>query len=254
MNGCECEMNFFRKANCCLRTVSSHHTLLPPEGQNYISHDPPLPHGACREFFLVRWEHRHWCRVWRCPSQCKKVICADGHGNWSLREISWIHKVRNLEVVPAFSKASKHPTRLYNFQPSSWLLTAYVARREGYVLTCVCPSVCPHLGRVPRPGPDRGGGVPSQVWPGGGVNPAGGYPISGTPCRTWLGVPHLGYPPPVKPDGTHLRYPPPPSDLARGTPAGGGGTRDGVLDTPPSVSLWHSCRRTFLFSVWIRYQ
>ena len=45
------------------------------------------------------------------------------------------------------------------------LPTAYIVRREDYVLTSVCPSVCPHPGGgVPRPGPDgRGRGFPSQV-------------------------------------------------------------------------------------------
>ena len=84
------------------------------------------------------------------------------------------------------------------------LPTAYVVRREGYVLTRVCPSVCPHPG---------GGGYPSQVqWgrgtPTGGTPPwvppvrpswgypsEGGYSTSGTPHRTWLGGnPMGGYP------------------------------------------------------------
>ena len=44
------------------------------------------------------------------------------------------------------------------------LPTAYVVRREGYVLTRVCPAVCRHLWRgVPWPGPDGGGDYPSQV-------------------------------------------------------------------------------------------
>ena len=66
-------------------------------------------------------------------------------------------------------------------------------------------------------------GYPSQVWLGGtqgGVPPAGmGY----TPCQVWWGVPEVGYP----------------SPLYR--------TTDGVLDTPRSVCLLRSRRRTFLF-------
>ena len=92
----------------------------------------------------------------------------------------------------------------------SLLPTAYVLRREGSVLTCVCPSVCPHLGGYPS------WGVPHLR-----------YPLSdlakGVPC--W-GVPHLGYPPVGPGQGVplmegctlsggtparevpHLRYPP----------------------------------------------
>ena len=47
-----------------------------------------------------------------------------------------------------------------------FLPTAYVVRREGYVLTRVCPSVCPHLG-----------GYPNQVQAGGGVPEPG--PVEG---------------------------------------------------------------------------
>ena len=125
-----------------------------------------------------------------------------------------------------------------------FLPTAYVVRREGYVLTRVCPSVRPHLG----------GGYPGQVQAGRGVSqpgPAGGYPCQGStppwvpPVRpgqgkgtpmgsTLLGVPNLGYPP-VRPgwgyptSGTPLvrpdcgvpllggnPSPPPQSDLAGG--------------------------------------
>ena len=81
--------------------------------------------------------------------------------------------------------------------------------REGYVLTRVCPSVCPQGGNparsrqrgegVPQPGLDGGGwaGVP---WPG----PTGGVPWPGP---TW-GVPKvgsplegMGYPQPARSDG-----------------------------------------------------
>ena len=86
-------------------------------------------------------------------------------------------------------------------------------------------SVCPHLkggGRVPRPGPDEGGGgvVPHQTWPGGG----------GTPPR----ISHIR---PGRGEGVPLPkgYPP--------------WVTDGVLDTPQSVCLLPSHRRTFLFSV-----
>ena len=170
---------------------------------------------------------------------------------------------------------------------NSYLPTAYVARREGYVLTRVCPSVCPH---------PVGGEVP-QLGPGGGDTPARsrqGVPHLGYPPQTWLGVPHLGYPPgqvwpevgypPVRSDqgGTQGGVPwlggtppwvPPWSDLTRGyptsgtpyqtwlgcTPMGGappwvppvrpgrGGTHRVVLDTLRSVCLLRWRRRTFLF-------
>ena len=94
-----------------------------------------------------------------------------------------------------------------------WFLpTAYVVRREGSVLTRVCPAVCPHLGGGGYPSQIQLGGIssgtPCWTWPGGVPLPGqlpppqvtplphpcqtwpGGYPTSGNPCQTWLG----GYP------------------------------------------------------------
>ena len=143
---------------------------------------------------------------------------------------------------------------------SLFLPTAYIVRREGNVFTRVCPSI--HL--------FVHGGYPGQVQPGGGY-----------PSQVQLGVPHLRYPP-VRPGQEvpllgvpHLGYPirigwgypcwgkgypywgvP---HLAGGYPTLGpphqtwlgGGTppwvTDGVLDTPRSVCLLRSRRRTFLF-------
>ena len=56
---------------------------------------------------------------------------------------------------------------LHNLNSRCFLLNyllppAYVVRREGYVLTRVCPSVCP-----------QGGGGGQSSWGGGGVSPAG---------------------------------------------------------------------------------
>ena len=117
------------------------------------------------------------------------------------------------------------PAGVYNM--FEFLPTAYVVRGK------VMFSVCSHLeGGVPQPGPMRG--VPLLPGLTGGT-PARGYPTSGTPHQTWLGVPRWGIP--------HLRYPPsqtwlggtphwvpPKSDLARvpqqGVPNGG---------TPPQV-------------------
>ena len=101
------------------------------------------------------------------------------------------------------------------------LPTAYVVRREGYVLTHVCPAVCPHLG--------RGGTLARSRWGG------------GTPARSSQGGTPAGGTLPVVP---HLRYPT--SDLAGGgsVPCREGGTpprvTDGVLDTPRSVCLLRS--------------
>ena len=110
-----------------------------------------------------------------------------------------------------------------------WLLPpAYVVRREGNVLTCVCPSICLSTGgAVPishnalqhfpechgadgggtLPGP--AGGVPCWGYPARGGYPAGGgYPamgvtLLGVPCG---GVPRYGTPPPsqVRMGGTQL--------------------------------------------------
>ena len=119
----------------------------------------------------------------------------------------------------------------------------------------VHPSFCPQGvyptwpgGRVPWPGP--GGGI-SQPGPPRGVPPArgggtlpgwGGTPPQVPPHQTWsVGTLTRGVP--------CLRYPP--SDLAGGYPCQGGTpprVTDGVLDTPRSVCLLHSRRRTFLFN------
>ena len=107
--------------------------------------------------------------------------------------------------------------------------------REGYVLTRVCPSVCPHLGvpwpgpaggggdRVPQPGPGEGvpwwGGTPPQVLPPSDLArgyPNWGYPTSGTPPTIGPGCgggtlmggdPTSGTP--IRPGWgvPHLRYP-----------------------------------------------
>ena len=142
-------------------------------------------------------------------------------------------------------------------------------------------------GGVPRPGVPHlgyphhwtwwGGGVPDQGCPtlgtptigpgGGGYTPTGGCPswvplsdlAGGRGYPDW-GVPHLEYPLSDLAGGCPNRgYPgtlpqvPPLLDLARGYPDRGGGTppqiTDGVLDTPRSVCLLRSRRRTFLFSV-----
>ena len=82
---------------------------------------------------------------------------------------------------------------------------------------------------------------PHQTWPGGVLLP-GGTPsqIPPPPIRPNWGYPCWGLP--------HLGYPP--SDLAKGYPCWGGTPprlTDGVLDTPRSVCLLRSRRRTFLY-------
>ena len=140
------------------------------------------------------------------------------------------------------------------------LPTAYEMGDNSFTL-----FVSPHLPRgVPRPGPaSRGGGgvahlgypPPSRTWLGDPPCWGEGTPprVPPLPHRTWLGVSHLGYPLPVRPDrgGTPPRVPPPPPqlDLARG----GIPLRetDWILDTPRSVCLLRSRRRTFLYSIYI---
>ena len=135
--------------------------------------------------------------------------------------------------------------------PFSFLLpTAYVV---GWKVMFWHVSVHPIIlsvhtcgGGGTRPGPDEGWSTPPQeprpprrTWP--GEEPSQvqvwGYPTSGNPPphRTWLGVPLLwGTPPWVTPHQT----------MWGGTPPR---VTDGVLDTPLSVCLLHSRRRTFLF-------
>ena len=148
------------------------------------------------------------------------------------------------------------------------LPTAYVVR--GKVMfwhVSVCRSFC-----LSTPG----GGYLCQVQLGG--YPDGGYPTLSTPCQTWWGypdwgVPHLGYPPicwtwqEVPQWGVpHLRNPPhwtwpgipqlggtppwvppiPPVRPGWGVPWWGSTPPRVVLDTPQSVCLLRSRRRTFL--------
>ena len=136
-----------------------------------------------------------------------------------------------------------------------FLPTAYVVRREGYILTRVCltvrggggvPQSGPDGGRVPQPCPDRGVGYPSQVQMGGVPWPGqdGGYPRwwyhprqgwgTPQPGQDGGGYPRWGYP---LPGMYPLRY----------------RTADGVLDTPRSVCLLRSRRRTFLFSKYFSF-
>ena len=106
---------------------------------------------------------------------------------------------------------------------------------------------------------DLGGGYPWQGVPEVGYppppcpGPMGGIPDVGYPLLDLGGIdlPHLGYPPVGPGQGVpHLRYPPH-QTWAGGTLMGGYPTlariTDGVLDTPRSVCLLRSRRRTFLF-------
>ena len=133
----------------------------------------------------------------------------------------------------------------------AFLPTAYIVRREGYVLTRVCLSVHTWGGGYPgqvqtgyqtggggggTPAISSQGGTPARCSWGEGTPPgSGGTPpwvpqsdlARGTPPQvlpphqTWPGVPHLGYPPsqtwPGVPD---LRYPPP-NRPGRGYPCWG---------------------------------
>ena len=82
------------------------------------------------------------------------------------------------------------------FWSRSSLPPAYVVRREGNVLTRVCPSVCPQGGypypimlcNITQNAMGQPGGYPARSSWGGGTLP-GGYPTQGVPCR---GVPCWG--------------------------------------------------------------
>ena len=149
-------------------------------------------------------------------------------------------------------------------------------RREVIVSLCLLVHTCrggtPASPSQPMRGyPDRG--VPhlrypsSQTWLGGiligGTPPwvppppcqtwLEGYPTSGTPNQTCLGgtppqVPHQTWPRGTLMGGTPPQVPPILPGQG-GTPMGGTPPRvtDGVLDTPRSVCLLRSRRRTFLF-------
>ena len=105
-------------------------------------------------------------------------------------------------------------TKSINVYLWQFLPTAYVVRREGYVLTCVCPSVYPHLGGYPDQVQAEGCTLARSRW----GYPDGGYPISSTPHWTWPGGTLTGgTPPQVQPHQTWLGGTPP-SDLAGGYP------------------------------------
>ena len=93
---------------------------------------------------------------------------------------------------------------------------------------------------------------------GGGSTPAGGYPLlaRGTPpqvtpppIRPGAGLPHLGYPPSDLGLGGTPPWVPPPVGPGRG----GGTPPRVVLDTPRSVCLLRSHRRTFLFFLFFSF-
>ena len=128
------------------------------------------------------------------------------------------------------------------------MFTDSVRSTTGRLCFDTCLSVCLSTLRVGTPARSRGG-VPSQVWwGGGGGTPArsswggtppgqGGHPTSGFPCQTWPGgIPHLGYPPSDLAGGTPVgRYPTlgtPLLDLAGGVPHLAWGYP--TSDTPPS--------------------
>ena len=112
-----------------------------------------------------------------------------------------------------------------------FLPPAYVVRREGNVLTRICPSICLSVHRgVPQPGLDGGWGTLARSWGCPNQVHLGGYPgqvqMGGTlarsgwvgeyPCQVQMGVPWPG-----------MRYPQP----GMGTPVW---TWDGV----PPIWTW----------------
>ena len=137
----------------------------------------------------------------------------------------------------------------------TFLPPAYVVRREGNVLTRVCPSICLSTGGYPYPimlcnitqnamGQTPVGGYPYPIMlcnitqnttgqTPGGTQPGpagGGYPARGYPCR----VP----PPPVRTGGT-----------LPGLGGYPGRITEGVLTTRWAVCLLRSRRRTFLLTL-----
>ena len=134
------------------------------------------------------------------------------------------------------------------------LITDRVRSTTGRLCFDTCLSICLSTPGGGTPGRSRWGGVPLP----GGVPPAGGTPPQIPPSQTWPGVPLPGgTPPQVTPHWTWLGVTPCPGYPTSGTPPpigpgrGKGGTPpqviDGVLDTPRSVCLLRSRRRTFLF-------
>ena len=147
-------------------------------------------------------------------------------------------------------KVLRHPDQFVCDHPC-WFITDRVrsTRREVIVSLCLSVHTCGGGGGVTLARSIRGGGgtsaggapawgtpareVPAQgtPWPG---QDTGGYPSQGAPTRgtppgqVRMGVPQLG--------GHPSRVPPPPPPRDR--------TAHGVLDTPRSVCLLRSRRRT----------
>ena len=140
---------------------------------------------------------------------------------------------------------------------------------EGAPLPGVYPTFCPLPIRpgwvVPLWGGPHLGYPPSDL---AGGTPARGYLPQVPSCQTWLGVPlpgvpHLGYPspsdlggggvPPVRPgQGGNPPWVPPCQTWPGGYPCRGSTppqVTDAVLDTPRSVCLLHSRRRTLLLVI-----
>ena len=124
---------------------------------------------------------------------------------------------------------------------------------------------------IPRPGPDGGWGRGTPPGWGGTWDEVPHHPWQGwgTPVQVRMGVPKVGYPwqawgtpPQPSQDGGYPRWGTPQQgwgtpqpDHNGGMPLAGMGyplyrTADGVLDTPRSVCLLRSRRRTVLLTKW----
>ena len=137
------------------------------------------------------------------------------------------------------------------------IFTDRVPSTRGKVIVSLCLSVhtCGGGWGVPQPGPGGGRGVPHLGYPPsnlaqGSTLMGGGYHTSGTPHQTWpLGYPTSGTPP-VRPGGGVPQqgkgYPTSGTPLPI-RPGQGGLSHRVVLDTPRSVCLLRSRKRTFLY-------
>ena len=125
--------------------------------------------------------------------------CTVCHGVFSSRGDLDSHMLTHTQQKLTSSNNVKHKvSELDDACDIAFITDCVRSTREGYVLTCVCLSICPQ-GGTPARGGTPAGGYPCQVqlggtpaWSNQGVTPCWGVPHLRSPHQTWPGVPQPG--------------------------------------------------------------